>query len=285
MILLDGKKLAEKIKHQIKHEILNTVSKGYRPPKLAVILVGDNPASQIYVNKKIKDCKEVGIESVAHFLPADITQIELLEIIGSLNGDDDVDGILVQLPLPPHINTLEVIEYINPKKDVDGFHPENMGKLATGRKDGILPCTPYGVMRLLQEYNIDHTGKDVVVVGASNIVGKPMAMLFLQDEKATVTICHKNTKDLKSHTQKADILVVATGVPQLIKADMVKEGAVVVDVGINRVNGKIVGDTDFENLKNKVYAITPVPGGVGPMTVAMLLQNTLEIYKRRLSIS
>lgn len=285
MILLDGKKLAEKIKHQIKHEILNTVSKGYRPPKLAVILVGDNPASQIYVNKKIKDCKEVGIESVAHFLPADITQIELLEIIGSLNGDDDVDGILVQLPLPPHINTLEVIEYINPKKDVDGFHPENMGKLATGRKDGILPCTPYGVMRLLQEYNIDHTGKDVVVVGASNIVGKPMAMLFLQDEKATVTICHKNTKDLKSHTQKADILVVATGVPQLIKADMVKEGAVVVDVGINRVNGKIVGDTDFENLKNKVYAITPVPGGVGPMTVAMLLQNTLEIYRRRLSIS
>lgn len=282
MILLDGKRLAEKIKHQLKQEIAYLTERGFRAPKLAVILVGDNPASQIYVNKKIKDCKEVGIESTAHFLPADITQLELLELIGNLNGDDDVDGILVQLPLPPHINTLEVIEYINPKKDVDGFHPENVGKLATGRKDGILPCTPYGVMRLLQEYNIDYTGKDVVVVGASNIVGKPMAMMFLQDEKATVTICHKNTKDLKSHTQKADILVVATGVPHLIKADMVKEGAVVVDVGISRVNGKIVGDTDFENLKNKVYAITPVPGGVGPMTVAMLLQNTVEIYKKRI---
>lgn len=285
MILLEGKKLAEKIKEDIKKQVEKITAEGLRPPKLAVILVGDNPASQIYVNKKIKDCKEVGIESVAHFLPSDITQLELEELIGYLNGDDEIDGILVQLPLPPHINTLEVIEYINPKKDVDGFHPENVGKLATGRKDGILPCTPYGIIKLLQEYNIDHTGKDVVVVGASNIVGKPMAMLFLQDEKATVTICHKNTKDLKSHTLKADILVVATGVPQLIKADMVKEGAVVVDVGINRVDGKIVGDTDFENLKDKVYAITPVPGGVGPMTVAMLLQNTLEIYKKKFSIS
>lgn len=281
MILLDGKKLAERIKLDIKHQIESIVATGKRPPKLAVILVGDNPASQIYVNKKIKDCKEVGIESVSHFLPNDITQIELEELIGSLNGDDEVDGILVQLPLPSHINTLEVIEYINPKKDVDGFHPENVGKLATGRKDGILPCTPYGIVRLLQEYNIDHTGKDVVVVGASNIVGKPMAMMFLQDEKATVTICHKNTRDLKSHTLRADILVVATGVPHLIKADMVKDGAVVIDVGINRVDGKIIGDTDFEKLKEKVYAITPVPGGVGPMTVAMLLQNTLEIYKRK----
>lgn len=285
MILLEGKKLAEKIKQNIKQEIANITGRGLRAPKLAVILVGDNPASQIYVNKKIRDCNEVGIESVAHFLPADITQLELQELIGSLNGDDEVDGILVQLPLPPHINTLEVIEYINPKKDVDGFHPENMGKLATGRKDGILPCTPYGIIRLLQEYNIDHTGKDVIVVGASNIVGKPMALMFLQDEKATVTICHKNTKDLKSHTQKADILVVATGVPHLITADMVKEGAVVIDVGINRVDGKIVGDTDFENLKNKVSAITPVPGGVGPMTVAMLLQNTVKIYKKKISTS
>lgn len=285
MILLDGKCLAEKIKQGIKREIDTFVGKGFRNPKLSVILIGDNPASKVYVNKKIRDCQEVGIVSDPYFLPSDITQIELEELIGTLNGDDDIDGILVQLPLPSHINTLEVIEYINPKKDVDGFHPENVGKLATGRKDGILPCTPYGIIKLLQEYNIDHTGKDVVVVGASNIVGKPMAMLFLQDEKATVTICHKNTKDLKSHTLKADILVVATGVPQLIKADMVKEGAVVVDVGINRVDGKIVGDTDFENLKDKVYAITPVPGGVGPMTVAMLLQNTLEIYKRKFSIS
>lgn len=281
MILLEGKKLAKKIKHQIKQEIETITAKGLRAPKLAVILVGDNQASQIYVNKKIKDCKEVGIESAPYFLPADIPQLELQKLIKSLNDDDEVDGILLQLPLPSHIDTLEVIEYINPKKDVDGFHPENVGKLATGRKDGILPCTPYGIMKLLREYNIDHTGKDVVVVGASNIVGKPMALMFLQEEKATVTICHKNTKDLKSHTQRADILVVATGVPHLIKADMVKEGAVVVDVGINRVDGKIVGDTDFENLKGKVYAITPVPGGVGPMTVAMLLQNTLEIYKKR----
>lgn len=285
MILLDGKVLAQKIKEDIKKDIEKFVSKGYRPPTLSVILVGDNPASQIYVNKKIKDCQEVGINSKPFFLPQDITQLELEELIGSLNGDDEVDGILVQLPLPSHINTLEVIEYINPKKDVDGFHPENVGKLATGRDDGILPCTPYGIMRLLQEYNIDTFGKDVVIVGASNIVGKPMALLFLKDEKSTVTICHKNTRDLKSHTSKADILVVATGVPHLIKADMVKEGAVVVDVGINRLDGKIVGDVDFENVKEKVYAITPVPGGVGPMTVAMLLQNTLEVYRRKITSS
>lgn len=285
MLLLDGKTVAQKLKESIKQQIKQIISKNLRPPKLSVILVGDNAASQIYVNKKIKDCKEVGIESAPYFLPTDITQIELQELIGTLNGDDEVDGILVQLPLPSHINTLEVIEYINPKKDVDGFHPENVGKLATGRKDGILPCTPYGILKLLEEYKIDHFGKDVVVVGASNIVGKPMAMLFLQDEKSTVTICHKNTKDLKSHTLKADILVVATGVPNLIKADMVKEGAVVIDVGINRVEGRIVGDVDFENVKDKAYAITPVPGGVGPMTVAMLLYNTLEIYKKKFSIS
>lgn len=280
MILLDGKALAEKIKTQIKEEIRNFIIEGYRQPTLSVILVGNNPASQIYVNKKIKDSEQVGIRSKPFFLEDNITQTELIELIGDLNGDDEVDGILVQLPLPSHINTLEIIEAINPHKDVDGFHPINVGKLATGRDDGILPCTPFGIMKLLEEYNIDTFGKDVVVVGASNIVGKPMGLLFLKDEKSTVTICHKNTKDLKSHTLKADILVVAAGKPNLITADMVKEGCVVIDVGINRLEGKIVGDVDFENVSKKASAITPVPGGVGPMTVAMLLHNTLQIYKK-----
>jgi methylenetetrahydrofolate dehydrogenase (NADP+)/methenyltetrahydrofolate cyclohydrolase len=283
MILLDGKNLAEQIKEDIKKEVEKYINKGYRRPTLAVILVGENPASQIYVNKKIKDCQSVGINSRPFFLPENTTQIELLDLIGQLNGDDEVDGILVQLPLPSGINTLEIIEAINPKKDVDGFHPLNVGKLATGKSDGIVPCTPFGIMKLLEHYNIDTFCKDVVVVGASNIVGKPMSLLFLKDEKSTVTICHKNTKDLKSHTLKADILVVAVGKPKLITADMVKEGAVIIDVGINRVEGKIVGDVDFESVKEKVYAITPVPGGVGPMTVAMLLYNTLNIYKKNMT--
>ncbi|MGC8942415.1 MAG: bifunctional methylenetetrahydrofolate dehydrogenase/methenyltetrahydrofolate cyclohydrolase FolD [Sulfurihydrogenibium sp.] len=282
MILLDGKTLAEKVKEEIKQEVDYYVQKGYRRPTLSVILVGNNPASQIYVNKKIKDCQSVGINSKPFFLPENVTQIELLDLIGQLNADEEVDGILVQLPLPSHINTLEIIESINPKKDVDGFHPLNVGKLATGRSDGIVPCTPFGIIKLLEHYNIDTFGKDVVVVGASNIVGKPMSLLFLKDEKSTVTVCHKNTKDLKSHTLKADILVVAVGKPKLITADMVKEGVVVIDVGINRVDGKIVGDVDFENVKEKAYAITPVPGGVGPMTVAMLLYNTLNAYKKNL---
>ncbi|MGB9766626.1 MAG: bifunctional methylenetetrahydrofolate dehydrogenase/methenyltetrahydrofolate cyclohydrolase FolD [Sulfurihydrogenibium sp.] len=282
MILLDGKTLAEKVKEEIKQEVDYYVQKGYRRPTLSVILVGNNPASQIYVNKKIKDCQSVGINSKPFFLPENVTQIELLDLIGQLNADEEVDGILVQLPLPSHINTLEIIEAINPKKDVDGFHPLNVGKLATGRSDGIVPCTPFGIIKLLEHYNIDTFGKDVVVVGASNIVGKPMSLLFLKDEKSTVTVCHKNTKDLKSHTLKADILVVAVGKPKLITADMVKEGVVVIDVGINRVDGKIVGDVDFENVKEKAYAITPVPGGVGPMTVAMLLYNTLNAYKKNL---
>ncbi len=283
MILLDGKNLAEQIKEDIKKEVEKYINKGYRRPTLAVILVGENPASQIYVNKKIKDCQSVGINSRPFFLPENTTQIELLDLIGQLNGDDEVDGILVQLPLPSGINTLEIIEAINPKKDVDGFHPLNVGKLATGKSDGIVPCTPFGIMKLLEHYKIDTFCKDVVVVGASNIVGKPMSLLFLKDEKSTVTICHKNTKDLKSHTLKADILVVAVGKPKLITADMVKEGAVIIDVGINRVEGKIVGDVDFESVKEKVYAITPVPGGVGPMTVAMLLYNTLNIYKKNMT--
>ncbi|GAB6072454.1 bifunctional methylenetetrahydrofolate dehydrogenase/methenyltetrahydrofolate cyclohydrolase FolD [Venenivibrio stagnispumantis] len=279
MIILDGKKISTKIKEEIKKDIENLKKQGFREPCLAVILVGNDPASQVYVNNKKKSCEEVGIKSLSYNLPENITQEELLELIGNLNGDDNVDGILVQLPLPKHINTYEIIEAIHPSKDVDGFHPVNVGKLATGKNDGIIPCTPLGIWLLLKEYNIDTFGKDVVVVGASNIVGKPMSLLFLREERSTVTICHKNTKDLKSHTEKADILVVAVGKPKLITADMVKEGAVVIDVGINRVDGKIVGDTDFENIKEKVYAITPVPGGVGPMTVASLLLNTLNIFR------
>jgi len=284
LIILDGKNLSTKIKEDIKKDIENLKKQGFREPCLAVILVGNDPASQVYVNNKKKSCEEVGIKSLSYNLPENITQEELLELIGNLNGDDNIDGILVQLPLPKHINTYEIIEAIHPSKDVDGFHPVNVGKLATGKNDGIIPCTPLGIWLLLKEYNIDTFGKDVVVVGASNIVGKPMSLLFLREERSTVTICHKNTKDLKSHTEKADILVVAVGKPRLITADMVKEGAVVIDVGINRVDGKIVGDTDFENIKEKVYAITPVPGGVGPMTVASLLLNTLNIFRIKIGL-
>ncbi len=280
MILLDGKSLAEKIKEQLKKEVEDYLKKGMRNPALAVILVGDNPASKVYVKNKRNACEQVGINSLCFQLPENTTQIELLELIGKLNGDETIDGILVQLPLPKHINTQDVIEAINPKKDVDGFHPENVGKLATGMEDAVLPCTPFGIKLLLKHYHIETFKKDVVVVGASNIVGKPMALLFLKNEESTVTVCHKNTKDLKSHTLTAEILVVAVGKPKLITADMVKDGVVVVDVGINRLeNGKLVGDTDFEALKEKVSAITPVPGGVGPMTVASLLINTLNIYR------
>jgi len=285
-IILDGKALSKKIKDQLKMEIDEYVKKGLRKPALAVILVGNDPASQVYVKNKRESCSYVGINSLFFHLPEDTTGEELLELIGKLNGDDDVDGILVQLPLPSHINATEIIEAINPKKDVDGFHPINMGKLATGKSDGIIPCTPLGIWIMLKHYKIDFLRKDVVIVGASNIVGKPMGLLFLKNEDATVTICHRNTKDLKSHTKKAEILIVAVGKPNLITSDMVKDGVVVIDVGINRLeNGKLVGDTDFENIKEKAYAITPVPGGVGPMTVASLLVNTVSIYRQKMGFS
>ncbi len=285
-IILDGKSLAQKIKDELKIEIDSYVKKGHRKPALAVILVGDDPASQIYVKNKRESCNYVGINSLFFHLPENTTQEELLELIGKLNGDEDVDGILVQLPLPSHINASSIIEAISPEKDVDGFHPVNMGKLSTGKSDGIIPCTPLGIWILLKHYKINFLKKDVVIVGASNIVGKPMGLLFLKNEDSTVTICHKNTKDLKFHTKYADILIVAVGKPNLITADMVKEGVVVVDVGINRLeNGKLVGDTDFENLKEKAFAITPVPGGVGPMTVASLLVNTVSIYRKKLGYS
>ncbi len=280
MLLLDGRKLSEKILEDLKGEIKGYREKGLRQPSLAVVLVGEDPASKIYVRKKRETSESIGINSICINLPSDISQEELINQVERLNEDENIDGILVQLPLPSHISAEKVIESIRPDKDVDGFHPENVGRLATGIGKGIVPCTPLGIWLMLSHYNIDVYKKDVVIVGASNIVGKPMSLVFLKDEKATVTVCHKNTKDLKSHTIRADILVVAVGKPYLITDDMVKEGAVVIDVGINRLsNGKIVGDVDFENVKHKVSAITPVPGGVGPMTVVSLLVNTLHLYR------
>ncbi len=281
-IILDGKKLAKKIREELKKEVDEFTSKGLRNPTLAVILVGNDPASEVYVKNKRKACDEVGIKSLYIHLVEDTPEEELLRIINKLNNDEDVDAILVQLPLPKHINTQKVISSISPEKDVDGFHPENVGKLATGMKDVIVPCTPLGIWILLKEYNIDTFKKDVVVVGASNIVGKPMSLLFLRNEEAPVSVCHRNTKDLKHYTQNADILIVAVGKPNLITSDMVKNGVVVVDVGINRLeDGRLVGDVDFENVKEKAFAITPVPGGVGPMTVASLLVNTVSIYRQK----
>jgi methylenetetrahydrofolate dehydrogenase (NADP+)/methenyltetrahydrofolate cyclohydrolase len=281
-VILDGKKIANEIKEDLKTEVESYIKEGLRPPSLAVILVGNDPASEIYVKKKRETCEYIGIKSIFHHLPEETTEEELLKLICDLNSDDDVDGILVQLPLPKHIDTNKIIVSILPEKDVDGFHPLNMGKLTTGIGEGLIPCTPLGIWIMLKYYNIDTFKKNVVVVGASNIVGKPMGLVFLKDEKSTVTICHKNTKDLKEKTKNADILVVAVGKPHLITADMVKDGAVVIDVGINRLeNGKLVGDVDFENVKNKVSAITPVPGGVGPLTVISLMINTISAYREK----
>ncbi len=276
MTILDGKALSNEIKERLKKE----VSKFHRQISLAVILVGDNPASHLYVSMKKKACQYVGIESISVQLPEDISEEKLIDEVERLNRDERVDGILVQLPLPKHIDTNKILSLIDPSKDVDGFHPENVGKIVTGL-DGFAPCTPLGIVRLLEKYEIDPEGKNVVVVGASNIVGKPIASLLL-NLNATVEVCHIYTKNLKEHTLKADILVVAVGKENLITADMVKDGVVVVDVGINkRDDGKIVGDVDFENVSKKASYITPVPGGVGPMTIAMLLENTIKSAKAR----
>jgi len=281
-IILDGKKLANEIRDSLKKEVKGYKNEGLRAPKLAVILVGNDAASEIYVKKKREMCDYIGINSIFHHLPEDISEDELLDLICELNADEDVDGILVQLPLPKHIDTNKVLVSILPEKDVDGFHPLNVGKLTTGIGEGIIPCTPLGIWIMLKHYGIDTFKKDVVVVGASNIVGKPMGQIFLKDEKSTVTICHKNTQNLKEKTKGADILVVAVGKPKLITADMVKEGVTVIDVGINRLeNGKLVGDVDFERVKDKAYAITPVPGGVGPLTVISLMINTLNAYREK----
>ncbi len=277
MELLDGKKLSSKIKENLKKETAKFIEETGVTPGLAVILVGDDPASHAYVSMKAKACKEVGIYSVTHEMPSTVTEADILSTIRMINDNPKIHGLLVQLPLPKHVDSTKILEAIAPQKDVDGFHPFNLGRLVAGL-DGFVPCTPLGVMELLSEYNIDVKGKDCVVVGASNIVGKPMASLLL-NAGATVDICHIFTKDLKEHTKRADMVFVGVGKPNLITADMVKDGAVVVDIGINRVGDKLVGDTAFNELASKCSFITPVPGGVGPMTIAMLLSNTLKAAK------
>lgn len=274
--LIDGKKVAEHIKQQVKNEIASIE----HDITLAVIVVGDNPASRVYVNNKRKACEYVGIRSVEYTLPENITEDELLLLIDVLNNFNYINGILVQLPLPKHIDESKVLERIAPEKDVDGFTAINTGMLWQGRCD-LAPCTATGIIELLDYYNIDLAGKNCVIVGRSNIVGKPVAALLLE-KNATVTICHSKTKNLSSITSKADIVISAVGKPKFITRDMVKEGTIVIDVGINRdENGKLCGDVDFENVKDKSSYITPVPGGVGPMTVAMLMKNTLIAAKNQ----
>ena len=280
MQLIDGKSLAKKVQTTVATEVEKLKQEKNIVPGLAVILVGDDPASHAYVNMKAKACENVGFYSITHNMPDSISQDEIIGTIQMMNDNPRIDGILVQLPLPKHIDTDKILEVIDPKKDVDGFHAYNVGRLVTGL-DSFVACTPLGVMKMFEEYNIELRGKDVCVVGASNIVGKPMASLLLNAE-ATVTITHIYTKDLKAHTSKADIVVVGVGVPGLIKEDMVKEGAIVIDIGINRIeDGSLVGDVDFKNVSHKCSYITPVPGGVGPMTIAMLLSNTLKSAKAR----
>jgi len=280
MQLIDGKALAQKVQTSVAKEVEALKQEKNIVPGLAVILVGDDPASHAYVNMKAKACEKVGFYSITHNMPDTISQDEIIATIEMINANPRIDGILVQLPLPKHIDTDKILEVIDPKKDVDGFHAYNVGRLVTGL-DSFVPCTPLGVMKMFEEYDIDLEGKDVCVVGASNIVGKPMASLLL-NANATVTVTHIYTKDLKAHTSKADIVVVGVGVPGLIKEDMVKDGAIVIDIGINRLeNGKLVGDVDFDHVAPKCSYITPVPGGVGPMTIAMLLSNTLKSAKAR----
>ncbi|MDF1881143.1 bifunctional methylenetetrahydrofolate dehydrogenase/methenyltetrahydrofolate cyclohydrolase FolD [Sulfurimonas sp. MAG313] len=280
MQILDGSALSSKIKETISKDVKELKVRTGNVPGLAVILVGHDPASAAYVGMKKKACDAVGFYSVTHEMPKDISQEAIEKTITMMNDNPNIDGILIQLPLPEQIDANRLLELVAPEKDVDGFHPYNVGRLTTGL-EGFVPCTPLGVMRLLNEYNIDVKGMNACVVGASNIVGKPMASLLL-NAHATVDICHIHTKDLKARTLEADILLVGVGVINLIKKDMVKEGAIIIDIGINRAeNGKLVGDVDFENVSQKCSYITPVPGGVGPMTIAMLLQNTLKSAQRR----
>lgn len=275
--IINGKDLAQELRNNMKNEVLELKSKGITP-HLTVILVGDNPASKSYVKGKEKAAAEVGISSSLIELPASTTEEELLNLIHKQNNDDTVNGILVQLPLPDHISEQKVIDAINPDKDVDGFHPINIGKMMLG-EDTFLPCTPYGIITMLKSRNIDIAGKHAVVIGRSNIVGKPVGQLLL-NENATVTYCHSRTANLREFTTKADILIVAIGKPNVITADDIKEGAVVIDVGINRLEtGKLTGDVDFDSAVEKASYITPVPKGVGPMTIAMLLENTIKSAK------
>jgi len=280
MTIIDGKALSDKILKEIENEHSELQAKVGRKAGLAVIIVGENPASQIYVRNKIRACERVGFHSETIRLDEHITEENLLLEIEKLNNDNNIDGILVQLPIPKHINELKVINAISAEKDVDGFHTTNIGKMMIGDETGFLPCTPAGVIQMFEEYNIDLEGKDVLVIGQSNIVGKPMTLLLIK-KRATVQVCNSKTKNLPEKLQKADVVVAAAGSPKLVKGSDVKEGVVVIDIGINRVNGKICGDVDFEEVSQKASYITPVPGGVGPMTIAMLIKNTFKSYKQK----
>ena len=276
--IIDGKAVAKEVQKQIKEEVEGLERRWGLAPGLAVVVVGDDPASHIYVRNKEKACKEVGIKSFEHLLPATILEKELLSLVQQLNKDKNVHGILVQLPLPPHIRAEKVFETISPYKDIDGFHTMSQGMLMLGA-DGFRPCTPMGIMRLLAAVGCDPKGKNAVVVGRSSIVGKPVALMLLE-KHATVTICHSRTVSLRDEVGRADILVVAIGKAGLVRGDWIKPGAVVIDVGVNRLpSGKLSGDVEFETAKNRASAITPVPGGVGPMTICMLLYNTLKAAK------
>ena len=281
--IIDGKLISSQIKEEIKVEVEKLKHEKGITPGLAFILVGEDPASKVYVNSKGKACEQLGFYSITKTLPEDTTEDILLKQIDEFNEDKNIHGILVQLPLPKHINELKIIEAINFKKDVDGFHPQNVGRLVTGAKS-FTPCTPYGITELLKRSNVDTTGKNVVVIGRSNIVGKPMANLLLKKKfNSTVTVCHSATKDIKSYTLNADIIIVAMGKANFLKGDMIQDSCVIIDVGMNRVEDntkktgyRLTGDVDYEDCYDKCSKITPVPGGVGPMTIAMLMKNTLE---------
>ena len=277
MVLIDGKKVSTEIRGRLEKETAELKTKIGRTPGLATVLVGEDPASAVYVRNKNKICHEIGFQSFGQNLSAETTEEELLDIIKKLNSNDEVNGILVQLPLPDHIDSEKILLSIDPEKDVDGFHPINVGKLAIGNAL-LTPCTPTGIIALLDYYKIEIPGKHAVILGRSNIVGKPVAHLLLQ-RHATVTICHSKTKNLQQVTRQADILIAAVGRPHFVNSDMVKEGTVVIDVGINRVDGKLTGDVDFDQVAEKAGLITPVPGGVGPMTIALLMENTLKAFK------
>ena len=281
MIKIDGKAFSQTVLEKIREEHSQLKEKYGKPAGLAVVIVGNNPASQVYVKNKIRACENVGFYSENIELDENISEKELLQEIDKLNKNDRINGILVQLPLPAHINELKIIDSISPEKDVDGFHVSNIGKMVIGDETGFLSCTPYGIMQLLEEYKIEIAGKDAVIIGRSNIVGKPMAFMLIQ-KGATVQVCNSNTKDLRKKLNEADIIIVAAGVPKLLKKEDVKEGAVVIDVGINRIDGKICGDVDYEEVAEKTSYITPVPGGVGPMTIASLIKNTFKSYKNSL---
>lgn len=282
--IIDGKSIARELRKELKEKIQGYRGQGIPAPKMVVILVGEDPASQVYVANKEKACGWVGIESETFRMPAATTQEELLAKVRELNQDHTVNGILVQLPLPPQLDAEPILRAIDPGKDVDGFHILNTGKLFSGSSDAFVSCTPAGILQMLKRSDIPIAGKHCVIAGRSNIVGKPMALLMLQ-ENATVTVCHSRTQDLASYTRQADIFIAAVGKPRMFGAEFIKEGAVVIDVGIHRTENGLVGDTDYEAMLGKASAITPVPGGVGPMTIAMLLYNCVEAYERQHGLS